>query len=374
MPWKEVSVMSQREHFYNLWQQQSQPISQLCRLFGVSRKTGYKWIRRGRQGGTDALRDRSRRPRHSRNKTPEPIEQTVIALRQQHPTWGGRKLKRALENQGVTGIPAASTITEILRRHNLLDEAIAATHKQRLRFEHEQPNDLWQMDFKGHFAMTRGRCHPLTVLDDHSRFNLVLKACDTETRTAVEPALIEAFERYGLPDRMTMDNGSPWGNRVAGKHTKLSVWLMDLGIQVSFSSPRNPQTQGKDERFHRTLKADVLSRRHFHNLQDCQRSFDAWRDTYNFVRPHDALSLEVPASRFRVSARRYQDWNIAYEYSNEDTVRKVDRSGKTSFRSHKCFLGEAFAGRWVAVKPTIESSVFEIYYRHQCIARLRIDP
>lgn len=373
MPWKEVSVMSQREHFYNLWQQQNHTVAQLCRLFSISRKTGYKWIHRGQQGGADALRDRSRRPQHCRHKTPAAIEQAVIELRQQHPTWGGRKLKRALENQGATDIPVPSTITEILRRNDLLDEAIAAAHMQRLRFEHKQPNALWQMDFKGHFAMTRGRCHPLTVLDDHSRFNLVLKACATETRTTVKPALIEAFERYGLPDRMTMDNGSPWGNRVAGKHTKLSVWLMDLGIRVSFSSPRNPQTQGKDERFHRTLKADVLSRRHFHNLQDCQRSFDAWRDTYNFVRPHDALSLEVPASRYRVSARRYQGWDTTYEYSNEDTVRKVDRSGKTSFHSHKCFLGEAFAGRWVAIKRTIQPAVFEIYYRHQCIARLRIE-
>ena len=365
--------MSQREHFFNLWQQQSHSVTELCRLFGISRKTGYKWIHRGQQGNVDALKDRSRRPRACCHKTPPATEQAIIALRQQHPTWGGRKLKRALENQGRTGIPAPSTITAILRRHDLLDQAISTAHKQRCRFEHAYPNALWQMDFKGHFAMSRGRCHPLTVLDDHSRFNLVLKACAAETRAAVEPALREAFEQYGLPDRMTMDNGSPWGNRVAGKHTKLSIWLMDLGIQVSFSSPRNPQTQGKDERFHRTLKADVLSRRHFHHLQDCQRSFDVWRDTYNFVRPHDALGLEVPASRYRVSERRYQNWNTAYEYNQEAIVRKVDRSGKTSFRSHKCFLGEAFAGRWVAIKPTIQPAVFEIYYRHQRIARLHVE-
>jgi transposase InsO family protein len=370
MPWKEVSVMSQREHFYNLWQQQGHTVAQLCRLFGISRKTGYKWLQRGRQGGADAFKDRSKRPQRCCHQTTAAIEQVIIALRRQHPTWGGRKLKRALENQGRTGIPAPSTITAILRRYDLLDVAISTAHKQRCRFEHAYPNALWQMDFKGHFAMTRGRCHPLTVLDDHSRFNLVLKACATETRAAVEPALREAFEQYGLPERMTMDNGSPWGNRVAGKHTKLSVWLMDLGIQVSFSRPRNPQTQGKDERFHRTLKADVLSRRHFHHLQDCQQSFDAWRDTYNFVRPHDALSLEVPASRYRVSERRYQNWDTVFEYSQESIVRKVDRSGKTSFRSRKCFLGEAFAGRWVAVKPTIQPTVFEIYYRHQRIARM----
>lgn len=372
MPWKEVSAVSQREHFFDLWASGSHTMTALCQLFNISRKTGYKWVARIQASGVRDFEDRSRRPAHSPNKTSDAIERQVIRQRQKYPDWGGRKLKRLLENQGKTSIPAASTITAILRRQDLLEERVREADHPR-RFEHSYANSLWQMDFKGHFAMSRGRCHPLTVLDDHSRFNAVLKACSNETARTVKHALIEAFERYGLPDRMTMDNGSPWGNKLEGRYTKFTVWLMDLGIQVSHSRPYHPQTQGKDERFHRTLKAEVLSRRHFCHIQHCQKAFDEWSDTYNYVRPHDALGLEVPASRYTVSHRPYQGWDLDYPYTDDAILRKVTHSGAISYRSQKCYLGEAFAGRWVALKPTIKQDKFEIYYRHQRIAKVVVD-
>lgn len=372
MPWQEVPVVSQREHFYNLWQSGYPKVTALCRLFGISRKTGYKWIKRGNETQANPFEDQSRKPKTSPIKTSPGIEKTVIALRKQYPDWGGRKLKKLMQKHGEKIIPCASTITEILRRHGLLEpKANEATAP--LRFEHAYANSLWQMDFKGHFAMSRSRCHPLTVLDDHSRFNLVLKACAEETRVLVESALIEAFERYGLPDRMTMDNGSPWGNKYAGRYTKLTVWLMDCGIRVSHSRPYHPQTQGKDERFHRTLKTEVLSRQHFCNLTQCQKAFDQWSVVYNYVRPHEALKLEVPASRYQVSPRRYQGWDMPFDYSDEDIVRKVNSAGTISYQSQKRFLGEAFAGRWVAVKRTIQPQHFEVYYRHQCIGNMKIE-
>lgn len=372
MPWQEVSVMSQRIHFFNLWQSGQHSVTALCELFGISRKTGHKWVNRGVKGGIAALQDHSKQPHHSPGKTSSKVEREIIALRQKHPDWGGRKLKRVLERRGKKAIPAASTITQILRRNGLL-ETKPGQARAPMRFEHDYPNSLWQMDFKGHFAMTRGRCHPLTVLDDHSRFNLMLKACGMETRKVVERALIEAFERYGLPDQMTMDNGSPWGHKLSGRYTKLTVWLMDLGIRVSHSRPYHPQTQGKDERFHRTLKTEVLNRRHFSNLHDCQNAFDEWRDIYNFVRPHDALKLDVPADKYTISPRRYQDWDSRYEYNDDDITRKVNRSGAISYKSEKCFLSEAFAGRWVAIKRTNRPHQYEVYYRHQCIARMNVD-
>ena len=374
MPWLEVSTMSERVNFFNLWESQSHTVSELCRLFGISRKTGYKWIKRGLEQGVDHLQDQSKRAKTSPIKTSEAVEKAIIRVRKKYPDWGGRKIKRVLENKGATRLPAVSTITEILRRNGLLEEKQRNVDKG-IRFEHEFPNSLWQMDFKGHFALSRGqgRCHPLTVLDDHSRFNIVLKASFRETREVVENALIEAFERYGLPDRMTMDNGSPWGHKSAGGYTKLTVWLMDLGVKVSHSRPYHPQTQGKDERFHRTLKAEVLSRQDFSCLKHCQKAFDEWVNIYNYIRPHDGLNLEVPATRYTVSDRPYQGSNTNYDYSEEDIVRKVNRSGTISYKSQKCFLGEAFAGRWVAVKRTIQQQNYEVYYRHQRIAKLCLD-
>lgn len=372
MPWQEETPMSQRHHFFNLWQSNSHTVTDLCKLFGISRKTGYKWIKRGLEQSQGCFDDRSKRAHSSPIKTKEGMECSIITLRKQYPDWGGRKLKRRLEIQGQKKIPAASTITEILRRNGLL-ESTSTRAKKRIRFEHDSPNALWQMDFKGHFAMTHKRCHPLTVLDDHSRFNLVLKACGVETRKVVIEALTEAFERYGLPDRMTMDNGSPWGNKIRGHYTKLTVWLMDLGIKVSHSRPHNPQTQGKDERFHRTLKAEVLTRQHFKNLVDCQQSFDEWREVYNYIRPHDALKLEVPASRYQVSQRKYENWVTEYEYSDDSIMRKVNRSGAISYQSQKYFLGEAFSGQWVAIKRTITQNKYEVYYRHQRVAKISLE-
>lgn len=370
MSWKEVSIVSQRKQFYDLWQQGRINMTELCKLFGVSRKTGYKWISRAKTGDVDCFDDLSSRPYFSPGKTPASVEQVVLGLRKIFPDWGGRKLKKRLETTGEKLIPSASTITEILRRNGLLENQYVSG-KQWVRFEHESPNDLWQMDFKGHFQLLKGRCHPLTVLDDHSRFNLVLKACAQETRQVVKPALIEAFERYGLPERMTMDNGSPWGHKAKG-YTKLTVWLMDVGIQVSHSRPYHPQTQGKDERFHRTLKKEVLSRQTFSHLQACQKEFDRWSEIYNFVRPHDALNLEVPATRYRVSKRFYQGENNEYSYLDDDILRKVNRSGTISYKNQKCFLGEAFAGRPVAIKRTINPHEFEVYYRYQRIAKINI--
>lgn len=375
MPWLEVSPVSQRIHFYNLWKSNSHSMSDLCSLFGISRKTGYKWVQRGASGGEEALHDQSKRPKTSPCKTSQWIESAVLKVRKAHPSWGGRKIRRVLTNRGYAGLPSVSTITEILRRNGQLTED-RSQRDAGIRFEHAQPNALWQMDFKGHFALNQGgnRCHPLTVLDDHSRYSLVLKACEAETRTTVQSALQEAFERYGIPDRMTMDNGSPWGHKgSAGGYTRLTVWLLDLGIGVSHSRPYHPQTQGKDERFHRTLKAEVLSRQDFRSLRHCQNSFDQWQAIYNFVRPHDALQLEVPASRYRISTRKYVGIRPFDEYSEEEPLRKVNRSGAISYRSQKCFLGEAFAGRYVAIKRTLEPTKFEIYYRHQRIAKLVLE-
>ena len=200
--------MSQRAEFVVLASVEGANVSELCRRFGVSRKTGYKWLSRYAAEGTAGLVDQSRRPWESAGRTSDELEQRVLALRVEHPAWGGRKRRRRLQDLKQVAVLAASTITEILRRHGQLDARDGAGQPNLQRFEHAAPNDLWQRDFQGHLAMTRGgRCPALTVLDDHSRYSIGLRACDNERTETVPSELVEMFRHSGLPRRMLMDNG-----------------------------------------------------------------------------------------------------------------------------------------------------------------------
>jgi len=362
MPWKECSAVSCREEFVGLAQGEQAQMSSLCLRFGVSRKTGYKWLKRYANAGVSGLLDRSRRPRGSPGRTSEAMEGRVLAVRTQHPAWGGRKIRRVLLNAGHEGVPSASTITAILHRHGLIDEASSHTHKAWIRFEHEHPNDLWQMDFKGHFAMDRDRCHPLTVLDDHSRYCVGLEACGNERTVTVRERLTGVFRRYGLPRRMLMDNGSPWGSDSDHPWTPLTVWLLRLDVGVSHGRPYHPQTQGKEERFHRTLKAEVLSGRTFENLPACQSAFDDWRETYNIRRPHEALDLSTPITRYTVSARAFPEALPPIEYGPGDTVRRVYDGGQITLKNREYRVGKAFRGCPVALRPTLRDGVLDVYF------------
>jgi transposase InsO family protein len=362
--------MSQRREFVALARAEGANVSELCRRFGISRRVGYKWLARYRAGGDAGLADRSRRPHRSPGQTRAEIEGKVVALREAHPAWGGRKLRRRLLDLGAQAVPAPSTITEILRRNGRLDEAEAAQHKAFQRFEHADPNDLWQMDFKGHFATEQGRCHPLTVLDDHSRYALALAACANERTETVQQRLTAIFRRYGLPERMLMDNGSPWGDDGTHPYTPLTVWLLRLGVAVSHGRPYHPQTQGKDERFHRTLEAEVLRWERFGDLAHCQRRFDAWREVYNHQRPHEALELAVPASRYQVSPRGFPEVLPPIDYAPGLNVRKVGDKGRLSYRGRIFTLPKAFKGYPVALRPTVRDGELEVIFCQHAIARI----
>jgi transposase InsO family protein len=363
VPWNEVSLMSLRLEFVTLAAADGANVRALCRRYGVSPKTAYKWIARHRRGGPDALADRPRRPASAPGRCPPDLEAAALRLRDEHPAWGGRKLRARLIADGVAAVPAASTLTAVLRRHGRLAPGGAAAAAPFVRFEHDAPNRLWQMDFKGHFATASGRCHPLTVLDDHSRFALGLVACPDERDATVRGHLTALFRRYGLPERVLCDNGAPWGTGGAGlRYSALGVWLLRLGVAVSHGRPCHPQTQGKDERFHRTLKAEVLQGRTFADLAACQGRFDPWREVYNHRRPHEALEMAVPASRYRASGRPFPEALPAWEYGPTDAVRKVACDGTISFRGRPFDLGKAFRGEHVAVRPTVEDGVFGVYF------------
>jgi len=295
------------------------------------------------------------------------VEARVLAERDAHPAWGGRKIAaRLAHEQGV--LLQASTVTDILRRHGRLTVRARAEHAWQ-RFERSAPNQLWQMDFKGHLplAQGRGRLHPLTILDDHSRYAISLEACADELGRTVQARLILAFRRYGLPDQMLMDNGGAWGTSPLATHayTPLSVWLLRLGIRVSHGRPHHPQTQGKDERFHRTLKAEVLQRPPFASLAHAQQAFDGWRDVYNLERPHEACGLAPPVSRYRPSARTYPERLASIEYGPDDQVRRVQHQGVIHFRGYTVAVGLPFVGELVAVRPTATDGVVDVYFMGQ---------
>lgn len=370
MPWKEVSIMSQRLEFVTLASAEHANIRHLCRSFGISPTTGYKWLTRFHSTGRDALQQQSRRPHHSPRRTSMVTEEAVVNLRRKHPAWGGRKLRHRLLALGHSVVPSASTITAILQRHQLLDPNESQKHQAFHRFEHAAPNELWQIDFKGDFALSQGRCYPLTLLDDHSRFALALQACSAPTTTLTKAVLTEVFRRYGLPQRITCDNGPPWGASYQSRYTQLSVWLLQLGIHVSHSRPHHPQTQGKDERFHRTLEAEVLRYHWCDSLQEWQAKFDPWRELYNCQRPHEALGMKVPASRYQPSQRTFPERLPKIEYGPSDMVRKVRGYGHIKYEGREYQIGKAFRGLHVALRRTTTDGLFDVFFCQHKISSL----
>lgn len=367
MPFHEVSKMDQRKELARLGLLPGANVSALARAFGVNRKTADKWIERAKAG--EDLAERSRAPLHSPARTDARMEAAVLALRAAHPAWGGRKLHHALVRT-LDGAPAPSTITEILRRHGIPIGELGGGPAPFIRFEQEAPNDLWQMDFKGHVAMGEGRLHPLTVLDDHSRYCLRLGACADERTATVKSQLRQAFLRYGLPRVLITDNGSPWGDGPGSPFTPLGVWLIEHGVRVAHARPYHPQTIGKDERFHRTLKLEVLRTQTFAGLGQAARAFARWRQIYNHERPHEGIGCAVPADRYQPSARRYRDAVQAFDYGPGALVRKVQHGGRLSAFGQTFSVPKAFRGKAVALKPTGQNGLYAVLFRTTEIARL----
>ena len=362
MPWRELTVTDQREEFVALALVSGANVSELCRRFGIARSCGYKWVRRYLAEGRAGLEDRSRRPHFSPWQTSAVVEAEVLRIRHEsNDAWGGRKIRRVMRDEGAGVLPSLSTITQILRRHGKLEQRAHEHPGPYQRFERERPNELWQMDFKGHFPLSRGRCHPLTVTDDHSRYSLCVQACGNEQDRPTRERLIGVFRRYGLPDAMLMDNGAPWGDSGGGRFTAFSVWLMRLGIRVAHGRFLHPQTQGKAERLHRTMKAEIALDR-LRDLADCQRAFDTWRHVYNHRRPHEALDMATPSTRYRPSERPYPERLAPIEYGPGDMRRTADQEGDIRFKGRRLRLGRPFRGEPIALRPTAEDGVFSIHF------------
>jgi transposase InsO family protein len=372
MPWGAVSAMELRMEFCELASREDANIRLLCRRFEIAPKTGYKWLERYRGAGLAGLSERSRRPLSSPWRSSADIEQAVLAVRDAHPAWGGRKIKAVLERRGLAA-PSASTITGILRRHGYEIGAFGGGAQAFRRFEHARPNDLWQMDFKGHVGLADGgRLHPLTILDDHSRYCLDVAACGDQKTHTVQQVLTGVFRRHGLPLALITDNGSPWGDGPGSPFTPFGVFLIDQGVIISHSRPYHPQTMGKDERFHRSLKVEALSGPPFQSLNAAAQKLSQWRMVYNLERPHEAIGMKVPAERYAPSPREFREKVEAFDYAPGDLVRRVQAGGRVSFKGHELRVPKAFRNHDVAFRPAGADGSYEVYYRHQSIARFDI--
>jgi transposase InsO family protein len=370
MPWREVSMTDQRAEFVLLALQEGANRRELCRRFGISPQTGYLWLARARAGDAE-LADRSRRPRHSPGRSDAAIETAVLALRDAHPAWGARKLARCLQRDGVD-TPAASTVHAILTRHGRIVPPPDGAVRAYQRFEKEAPNQLWQMDFKGWVPLGNGApCHPLTMVDDHSRYALCVGACGNQQSLTVQAQLERTFRRYGLPQAMFVDNGTPWGDASGARWTRLGVWLLKLGVGLVHSRPYHPQSRGKNERFHRTLKAELLAFNRFRDLAEAQRGFDRWRHVYNQQRPHQALEQEVPASRYRASLRPMPAALPQIAYDDHEVVRRVPTSKDyIGFKGRLWKVPKAFRGEPVAIRPLPADGQFGIFFAAHQIATI----
>jgi len=364
MPWKTMDRQQQRVEFVVAASRKEKSFRELCQEFGISRPTGYLWVERYREGGLGGIGEGSRRPRHSPQRSGGEAERRVVELRRQYPDWGARKLQWLLAQRGVA--LAVSTVHRILLRHELV--RVEDRHRQAMRrFSRERPNQLWQMDYKSPLGWGT-HIGPLSVLDDHSRYLLVLAATGTTRAQLVREQLEEAFCRCGVPEAMLMDHGTPWWNtQSAGGITWLAIWLMKQGIRLYWSGFRHPQTQGKVERFHGGLERAMRLR----GLPDAGRQawLDAFRQEHNQMRPHEALGMKTPASVWTRSPKPYDAHPPRWEYPAGAEVKHLGQKGQVRIAGHIYGL-MALAGEWVRL-VRIEDRVL-VYYCNTVVREVEL--
>lgn len=367
MPFTETSVMHERVCFVVACLRGEEPMALLCARYGISRKTGYKWLRRYQEAGAAGLADRSRAPRTvSHGVAPEVAEQ-ILLLRQRHPTWGPRKLlARLRQDAPEVAWPAASTAGDLLKRQGLVS---GRTRRHRAPgaagpvFAPASANESWSADFKGWFRTRDGvRCEPLTISDNYSRYLFACQAVPRVGFAQVQPHFERVFREHGLPQALRTDNGAPFAHRFGlGGLTRLSVWLLKLDVWPDRIAVGRPDQNGRHERMHRTLAQDTASPP-ADTLALQQARFDEWREVYNTVRPHEALGQRSPGQVHCRSARAYPEVLRPWEYPPDHHVRRVNAKGYFRWRDGVLYLSEALAREKVALVQN-DSGDWIIRYR-----------
>lgn len=374
MPWAESTRMSLRSELCLFAELHGCTVSELARSYGVSRKTVHKWLARYAADGVAGLVDQSRRPHTSPRETGETMVTLVMNLRGET-GWGGRKIHHTLDQRGLSAVPSPSTITEIIRRSEPTPATVLAPPNQRWqRFEADAANDLWQLDFKAPVSVQSGSVSPLLVLDDYSRFLVGAAVCPNQQSETVRGILTGIFACYGLPARILADHGSPWASHtheaVYVPLTRLTVWLIRLGITISHGRPRHPQTQGKVERCMRTLGAEVLSRTATTTAAELQMNLDSFRERYNEIRPHESLDDVPPITRYRHSPRPLPSELPPLLYEPTDRLARVSAQGFIRLEKKRYFVSQVIPGDPVAIRPTEEEDIVEVWYGPQFVKLL----
>lgn len=367
LPWRESSVVEERLRFVVTASRKEKRFSDLCREFGISRQTGYTWVKRYLSGGANQVVDRSRRPLHSPRRTSSEIEQAVVALRHRWPDWGAPKLHILLRQQCPdAGNVTVRTVHRILERHRMIRDRDRHQPAAK-RFERSAPNQLWQMDFKGPPGFNKtSPVGPLSVLDDHSRYVLTLKHLGSTQMTGVQSALEQTFQRCGVPEAMLMDHGTPWWNAASPwGWTELTVWMMRQGIRLMFSGIRHPQTQGKVERMHGALQRAVRNRGA--DLLE-QTWLDLFRHEYNHIRPHESLAMATPATRWYRSARAFQIAPPEWEYSAGIDVIRLAGKGQLYWQGRRWEISNALRRQLVGLQMVGDRAI--VYFCNTPIREL----
>lgn len=364
MPWERRTVEDQRKEFAQAALECSN-FSALCREYGITRRTGLKW--KARYEAQEPLGDRSRRPNTSPTRTPEAVERRILELRTENPGWGAKTLRKVLENQGEQNLPCVKTVNNILHRHGCISPEESQKRQPFTRYEKEKCNMMWQTDFKGEFRMEDNNyCYPLTIIDDHSRFSIKI-APRLSTKNVVIPVFTEVFHEYGLPYSILSDNGAQFAGFRKG-YTQFERWLMELDILPIHGRIKHPQTQGKIERFHRTMKQELLNHISISNIDDAEAQFGDWREKYNNIRPHEALGMKTPGQVYIASPRAYPEKIQDWEYGGEYHVIKVNSWGYARFDKWQVYLSETMIDKYIEFRPSPDGESFFACYRNFKIA------
>jgi putative transposase len=365
MPWSETSPMDQRTQFIADYLRGSLSTTDLCALYGVSRKTGYKWIDRYLRYGPAGLDARSCKPRASPNQTDQEIVTAILEARRRHPSWGAKKLVVLLhKGHPRWGLPGRSTVCDILSRHGLVPK-----QRQRRRIGHPgkptsailAPNDLWCADYKGQFKTGNGLyCYPLTVTDGYSRYLLSCQALDSTAVAGAKPVFTRLFRKYGLPMRIRTDNGVPFATTTLARLSALSAWWVRLGVMPELIEPGKPQQNGSHERMHRTLKNET-TRPAARNLSAQQRKFNHFRDEFNNERPHEALDQQTPASQYQPSLREMPNKIPPLEYPDRFEVRYVSANGGIRWNKNWVNVSTVCIGEHVGFEE-IDDGIWNVYF------------
>ncbi|HAX5005904.1 TPA: transposase [Escherichia coli] len=370
MPWTETVTM-QRLQFVAACLEGDLPVAEVCRRFNISRKTGYKWLARFSPDDASSLADRSR-ARHHQNTTPELMVKLLLQTKQQHPLWGPEKIRHRLLNLNVSGVPAASTIGDILRLHGLVKKRKPPSYQPTQRRElHtvEHPNDVWSADFKGKFTHTGGRwCHPFTLTDNYSRIVLACDATYMPDGRFVIPCLERVFRECGMPDVLRTDNGSPFAGAGLWGLSQMSVWLIKCGVFPERIRPGKPTENGRHERMHRTMKDALKQHPKFTSLEQQQLWLDAWRQEFNEIRPHKALEGKTPHSVWRPSERTFTGPLKEMPVPDGARVLRVSAKGDLFFNGTRIFLSQALRSEHIWMKQ-VEDEVDELGFGELILAR-----